>query len=79
MTLSEARSLLDAAPLGDSPSRINRQLTMTQAVDIVRRAIESPKAIWPDGSLDPIFEKRVLQVSQNRKRPQSHIGKEANE
>ena len=71
MTLQEANALLDTAPTGDKPSRLNPGLTLTQAVEIVRKGINSgPRALASDGiNLDPLMEKRVYQVTRNRKRP----------
>jgi hypothetical protein len=71
MTLSEANALLDAAVADDKPSRINPALTRAQAVDIVRKGINSrPRAIARGGiNLDPLMEKRVLQVTRNQRRP----------
>jgi hypothetical protein len=71
MTLIEANEMLSHAPRGDSPSKINPLITQAQAVDIVMRGINngSPKVMQSDGlNLDPVFEKRVLQVCQNRAR-----------
>jgi hypothetical protein len=71
MTLNEANSLLDAAPLSDKPSRINKGITQTQSIEIMRKGINSgPRALAADGiNLDPLMEKRVRQVTLNRKRP----------
>lgn len=73
MTLQEANALLDAASISDKPSRLNKGITQAQAVEIVRKGINSgPRALARDGvSLDEIMEKRVLQVTQNRKRPKT--------
>lgn len=68
MTLEEANALLDAAPLSDKPSRLNPQLTVAEAIDIVRKGL-GPRALKTDGHLDPLYEKRVLQVTRNQKRP----------
>ena len=71
MTLQEANTLLDTAPVGDKPSRINRCLTQTQAVEIIRKGINSgPRALGDDKiNLDPLMEKRVWQVVRNQVRP----------
>lgn len=71
MTLQEANALLDAAPVSDKPSRINKGITQAQAVEIVRKGINSgPRALAADGiNLDPLMEKRVHQVSRNQRRP----------
>jgi hypothetical protein len=72
MNLQEANTMLDAAPLSDAPSRVNPNLTRSQAIEIVRQAIngDRPRAFQSDGiTLHPIFEKRVYQVCLNRKRP----------
>ncbi len=71
MTVKEANALLDAADASDKPARINPAITRTQAVEIVRKGINgNPRALAADGiNLDPMMEKRVRQVTQNRKRP----------
>jgi hypothetical protein len=67
MTKDEAMKILENAPRGDTPSKINPNLTMTQCVDIVTKGIVACDGKFP---LADIFEKRVLQVSQNRIRPE---------
>lgn len=74
MKLKDALVLLDNAPVGETPSRLNPSLTQTQAVTIVRNAVailgrpkDSP--CGPDDDIDPLMEKRVHQVSKNQKRP----------
>jgi hypothetical protein len=71
MTLQEANELLDNCELSDKPSRINKSMTQAQAVEIVRKGINSgPRALAPDGiNLDPMMEKRVHQVTRNQVRP----------
>jgi hypothetical protein len=65
MTKEEALKMLEDAPLGDSPSKLNPLLTKTQAVNIVINGIKALKYdVLPD-----IFEKRVYQVCLNQKRP----------
>jgi len=73
MTLQEANTLLDSAPVSNGPSRINKNLTQAQAVEIVRKGINGgPRALAADGiNLDPMMEKRVRQVTANRKRPRT--------
>lgn len=66
MDKAEAIKLLDSAPQDDKPSRINKGITRRQSVKIVRDYIESHKAKFP---LAAIYEKRVHQVNQDRKRP----------
>lgn len=74
MKLKDAYALLDTAPVGNSPSAINPNLTKTIAVNIVRNGIalmERPKDS-PCGLEDEICEmaeKRVYQVTKNQKRP----------
>lgn len=70
MTLEEANRMLDQAPCGIAPARINPGMTQAQAVDIVRKGINGPRALQADGvNLDPMLEKRVWQVFKNQKRP----------
>lgn len=63
--------MLDAAPVSDKPSRINKGITQAEAVEIVRRGINGgSRALADDGiNLDPLMEKRVRQVARNRIRP----------
>lgn len=74
MTLKKAYELLVKAPCGDEPSRLNPNLTQKQAVEIVRNAVATmgrprDNPCCPDEFIDPIAEKRVLQVFANRRRP----------
>jgi hypothetical protein len=71
MNLEEANQLLDAAPCGDVPSRLNPGISQKQSVEIVRRAVNGGvRAFLSDGvTLDPLLEKRVHQVNKNQKRP----------
>jgi len=74
MKLKEALELLDAAPCGDAPSKLNPCLTQQQAVKIVRDAVATlgqpkDKPCGLDDDIDPLAEKRVRQVSKNQKRP----------
>ena len=74
MKLKEAIELLDKAPTGNEPSRLNPNLTQSQSVQIVRNAVATlgrPKGspCGPDDDIDPLMEKRVHQVSRNQKRP----------
>ena len=70
MTLSEANILLDAANPSSKPSAINPSITQAQAIEIVRKGIQGPRALAADGiNLDPMMEKRVLQVTRNQRRP----------
>lgn len=72
MTISEAKTLLMFAPRDDQRSAINNGLTRRQAVEIIERAVNnaSPSIMMADGiSLDLLFQKRVLQVSQDCYRP----------
>jgi len=75
MTLAEANELLDNADTSEMPSRVNPALTRGQAVEIIRKGINSgPQVLQADGiNLDPLFEKRVLQVSRNQRRPRLDI------
>ena len=66
MTKTEAMKMLDQAPCGESPSRINPGFTQADAVRIVRAGIQSPQTPDP---FDGLFEKRVWQVYKNQKRP----------
>jgi hypothetical protein len=69
MNLEEANLVLNSAPDDGLPSRVNPFLTRADVVRIIRRGL-GPRCIGPDGQLIPLYEKRVLQVSQDRKRPQ---------
>lgn len=74
MTLREAYNMLDAAPIGDTPSAVNPHLTKSIAVQIVRNAAATlgcPRGttLGPDDLVDPITEKRVWQVFKNQVRP----------
>ena len=69
MNINDAKNMLAGAVVTDRPSRLNPAMTEIQARDIVLRGL-SPRACEEDGvTLIPLYEKRVLQVCQNRKRP----------
>lgn len=66
MTKEEALVMLDSAPNGDKPSKVNPALSESRALKIVRVAIES----YPPGKiLNDLTEKRVYQVCRNQRRP----------
>lgn len=67
MNVQQALELLDAAPRGDGPSRINSIMTQTQAVELIRKGVMGWPASRPE--LSDLFEKRVHQVCQNQVRP----------
>jgi len=72
MTPEQAIALLDAAPKRDKQSRINPALTEAEAIKIVRDAMSPPvsaRVLLPNGHLEPLMEKRVLQVTRNQRRP----------
>ena len=74
MKLKDALILLDSAPIGDSPSKLNPCLTKTQSVTIVRNAVATmgqpkDKPCGPEDEIHPLMEKRVYQVARNQKRP----------
>ena len=74
MKLKKAIELLDKAPTGNEPSRLNPNLTQAQSVQIVRNAVATlgrPKGnpCGPEDDIDPLMEKRVHQVARNQKRP----------
>lgn len=74
MKLREAIALLDAAPTGEEPSAVNRGLTKTVSVRIVRNAVATmgqPKdnPCGMEDDIDPLMELRVHQVHRNQKRP----------
>lgn len=74
MTLKEAYQLLDEAPKSDKPSRLNKFLTESQAVEIVRNAVATlgqphNQPCQLDEHIDPLAEKRVHQVCKNQVRP----------
>ena len=67
MTLEEANALLDSAPHPNRLCKVNKSITVAEAVEILKRAINSPSTkLVKDGVLDPIAEYRVRQVSANR-------------
>lgn len=70
MTKPEALKLLESAPCSEILlSKVNKNFTQAQAVDIVRRGILSQYIINEDTvQLDWLTEKRVWQVVKNRKR-----------
>lgn len=68
MTIEEAKTMLKFAPRDEQRSAINRGLTRKQSTEIIERAINSPtpSMMMRDGvHLDLLFEKRVLQVTQD--------------
>jgi hypothetical protein len=74
MTLKDALVLLDHAPCGDVPARLNKNITQLQAVEIVKNAIRTfgcPKGteLGLEDEIDSLMEKRVYQVSRNQSRP----------
>lgn len=74
MTLKQAQTILETAPTGEAPSRLNPSLTQAQAVQIVRNALATmgrPKdnPCGLDDQIDPLMEKRVHQVTRNQRRP----------
>jgi hypothetical protein len=71
MTYNEAKQLVSTAPARtDKPSKINKAMTMAQAVQIMSEAIESSIAEGKgDKGVPDWMEKRVYQVTQNRMRP----------
>lgn len=71
MTIKEANDLLDGAPISAKPSRVNPYMTEADAVDIVRKGLNSGlRVLEPDGvTLIPLYAKRVMQVSKNQKCP----------
>jgi hypothetical protein len=66
MTKQEAMTILDEAPYDDLPCKINKSLTRKIAVDLVRAYVKEAPEV---GNIPPLMEKRVLQVSQDRRRP----------
>ena len=66
MTKEEGLELLKSAPTGSELSRINKGISLDQAKGIVYDALVAHK----DGEvLQNIIEKRVWQITKNRKRP----------
>ena len=66
MKKEEALELLETAPRDDQFSRVNTNLTRKQSTEIVEGAIET----YRDGqTLTSLTEKRVWQVTKDRKRP----------
>ena len=66
ITREEALIVLKFAPNGGKPSCINRALTQAEAVEIIRKAVESYQ---PGQTLNESMTKLVFQVCQNKKRP----------
>lgn len=66
MTKEEALEMLDNAPGGDGPSRVNRSISKTQGIKIIRDYIETlqPKTVLKDW-----MEMRVHQVCKDQRRP----------
>ena len=62
MTKDEALKLLEDAPQGDGPSKINPGYSQAEVVAIVKDGL-------PEGKLSRLFEKRVWQAVRNQKRP----------
>ena len=65
MTKDEALELLETAPTGNMPSKLNPGMTQAQAVKIIRAGVEDS----PEGKLMSLMEKRVWQVVKNQRRP----------
>ena len=67
MKTKEALAMMDKAPQSEkTPSRVNDRLTQAQAVGLIREWIKE----YPEEyTLSGLMEKRVLQVCQDRKRP----------
>lgn len=66
MTKEQAMEMLKSAPRGDTPSKVNKELTKTMVVDIVEKWVASQ----PDGTvLEDLFVKRVRQATQNTRHP----------
>ena len=67
MKTIEALAMMDKAPQSHTtPSRVNPRWTQAQAVGLVRAWIKE----YPEEYvLSPLTEKRVLQVCQDRLRP----------
>lgn len=62
-----ALDMLADAPQSDvTMSRINKNLTQKQAVDIIHAAVKLKPL---DGFVDNLLEKRVWQVFKNQKKP----------
>ena len=72
MTRDEGKWLLAAAIRNDEPWKANSAITRRQAAEIVERGIDGARAVLEDGiTLVPLYEKRVLQVCRNQKRPKT--------
>jgi hypothetical protein len=70
MKKEEALEMLRNAPQGNIPARVNPALTQSQAIGIVMKYVNGMK----DGAtLNDLAFKRVLQVCQNRKRPNESL------
>jgi len=66
MTKAEAIKMLDEAPQGEGPSRLNPVFSQKESVEIIRAMVESPQCPDP---LRALHEKRVWQVFKNQRRP----------
>ncbi len=66
MTREEALEMLAGAPRDEKPSRINRSLSRNQSVAIVEKYI---MPLEEGEIVGDLIAKRVLQVTQDRKRP----------
>jgi len=70
MTIKEALELLESAPGGDQPSRVNPVFTQEQAVNTVVAGLsELLTEHNMDHELDDLLTKRVHQVCRNQRRP----------
>jgi len=68
LTLDEAFALIEAAPQGDAPSRLNPSLTLSQGRQIILNALQEQRR-QGRMTVDGIMEKRVYQIARNQRRP----------
>ena len=71
MTVDEANALLDSTQRLGRLCKVNKALTVAQAVEILKRAVNNPdpeSSLVKDGVLDIALEYRVKQVHHNRVR-----------
>jgi hypothetical protein len=66
MNKKEALEMLDKAPCGDKPSKLNPILSQKDAVETIMSGVMS---LRDDTTLSSMYEKRVWQVFKNQKRP----------
>lgn len=73
MTYNQAKNFLSHVPVSDKPSKINPQVTVSQAVEIVQKAIDASIAKGDgDKPVEYWMEKKLTQVFKNQRRPKKN-------